>query len=160
MNEETETKQGCLIAAFKAGEVDSIAHVVNCQRVMGSGVALAVKNSFPDAFRAYIDHFDHYDHPEELLGDVSFSGREKSYIFNLYAQFNYGREPGKCYLNYPAFKECLENMFDICREYGVRTVGMPYKIGSDRAGGDWARVKTIIEEVAADSLIKVVFYRI
>lgn len=38
---------------FAARDVDIIAHQVNCQGVMGSGVALQVRKLFPDVFDGY-----------------------------------------------------------------------------------------------------------
>lgn len=44
--------KGNLIEALKSGSVQAIAHQANCFNTMGSGVALAIKNAFPEAYEA------------------------------------------------------------------------------------------------------------
>lgn len=46
-------KKGNLLDCYRANEINVIAHVANCQGVFGSGLALAIKNDFPEAYEAY-----------------------------------------------------------------------------------------------------------
>jgi hypothetical protein len=44
-------------------------------------------------------------------------------------------------------------------ETGIKKIGLPYKIGSDRAGGDWEKVLDIIMEVWYNTDIEVTLCR-
>jgi O-acetyl-ADP-ribose deacetylase (regulator of RNase III) len=143
-----------------------LAHVVNCQAVMGSGVALGIKQQYPKAFVDYIE-FAHKTPASQRMGQVNFSAQQNGgamYIANMHAQFNYGY--GQRHLNYEAFYKCLEQIRDFCKKnenvadvakYGI---GFPYKIGSDRAGGDWEIVAKMIERVFFECEYPVIFWRL
>lgn len=137
---------GNLIDALLDGEVDYIAHVCNNKGVMGSGVALEIKNRIPDAYAIY-------KRSEEsgklLLGNVSVS----SHVFNLVAQDGYGE--GRRHLNYGALTKCVQTLSKHLPM--KKTIGFPYKVGSDRAGGDWEIVKEIIDFYLGD---RVVYYKL
>ena len=110
-------------------------HVVNCQGVMGSGIALQVKNRLPDAHAHYMEAFARGD---LQLGTIS--GSASGSCANLAAQDTYGRE--KRQLNYGALSKCLSNLGEA--EPWVEVV-VPYLMGCDRAGGDWEIVSEILE---------------
>ena len=140
---------GNLFTEFSEGRLDAIAHVTNCKQVMGSGVALQVKKLYPYAYKAYM-------RAAPVLGNISFAGVEGKrgkIVFNLNAQYNYGND-GRRHLNYEAFYKCLN---DLRNEFGfidkefsdfsIDTLGIPYKMGCDRAGGNWNIVTAMIDEV-------------
>ena len=143
-----------------------LGHIVNCQAVMGSGVALGIKQQYPKAFADYIE-FAHKTPAPQRMGQVNFSAQQNGgamYIANMHAQFNYGY--GQRHLNYEAFYKCLEQIRDFCKKnenvtdvakYGI---GFPYKIGSDRAGGDWEIVAKMIERVFFECEYPVIFWRL
>jgi len=111
-------------------------HVCNNKSVMGSGVAKQVKARFPRAFEAYWYNY--------RLGCVSRDPANN--IINLVAQNGYGRV--KRHLNYGALSECLHDFMVLySNEYqdeDIHTVVVPYKMGSDRAGGDWEIVLEMV----------------
>jgi len=146
-----EIIKGDLLDAFDRGEVDIIGHVVNCQSVMGSGIALAIKNRYPNVYKRYLDSF-----PEALkegvtkdlmLGHVEVIDG----VANMYAQFKYGAD--KRHLNYGAISQCLSSL----AMYGDKSYifGFPYKMGCDRAGGDWSVVLEMIEYYFNDVRVKI-----
>jgi O-acetyl-ADP-ribose deacetylase (regulator of RNase III) len=45
--------KGNLLDAFDKGEVNVIGHIVNCQGVMGSGIAKSIKERYPQVFNEY-----------------------------------------------------------------------------------------------------------
>ena len=125
-----------------------IAHQVNCQRKMNSGVAKAIREKYPVVF-------DRYCKTEPKLGFVDFIsvGDRIHYIANMYAQDRYGYD-GKQYTDYEAFRQCCEKIAKECRlskqmkkEFNV---AMPYKIASDRGGADWDKIMDILLEVFTD----------
>ena len=68
---------------------------------------------------------------------------------NLFAQENYGYD-GKCYTNYDALRECLNDVKYVCSEDTI--VAIPYLMGCHRGGGDWNVVYKMIEEVFDDNV--------
>ena len=141
---------------FESG-ADIICHQVNCQGVMGSGIAKQVRDKYPKVYEEYKKMCDEYKNcPRELLGqaqavvtweeyNTSFGG-----IVNLFAQENYGRG-GKCYTDYEALRKCLKDV-SLCTVVGAK-IAIPYRLGCCRGGGDWDVVYQIIEEVFDDNVL-------
>lgn len=128
---------------FKSG-ADIILHQVNCQGVMGSGVAKQVRVKHPEVFDAYKTLCDIKENKWELLGTAQFVRVDESgYVVNLFAQENFGYD-GKCYTDYDALKECLE---DVNNYFSGKTIAIPYLMGCYRGGGNWGIVYKMIEEV-------------
>ena len=127
-----------------------IAHQVNCQKRMNSGVAKAIREKYPVVF-------ERYENTKPALGLVEFiyAGEDtgKHYIANMYAQDRYGYD-GKQYTDYEAFRHCCEQVAKECRLFKHMkkevNVAMPYKIGSDRGGADWDKIMDILLEVFTD----------
>lgn len=123
-----------------------IAHQVNCQKRMNSGVAKAIREKYPIVF-------ERYEETNPKLGMVDFicEGEKtgEHYIANMYAQDRYGYD-GKQYTDYEAFRECCQTIVKLCRIIKSNTVAMPYKIGSDRGGADWDKIMDILLEVFTD----------
>ena len=150
-----ETLHGDLFEYFDYGVhgvgVDAIAHVCNCQGVMGSGIAKTIKERYPQAFNEYRKH-------EETrgltLGSVSvakFNTHDGSkLVLNLHAQEFYGTD-GKRYLDYEAMYECLIEARHWLNFYDIKSLGVPYNMGCDRAGGSWTIVEAMIKAVFAKS---------
>jgi O-acetyl-ADP-ribose deacetylase (regulator of RNase III) len=138
-------KKGCLIAAFKNKEIDVLAHGVNCQGVMGSGVAKLVRKYWPDVFEQYIDWIDHtkeYFIGGTPLGSVcSKSVGRGQFISNLYTQDYYGSD-GKKYVMYDAIAESFSHLL---LHFNTHKIGIP-KIGAGLGGGNWTIIEALINE--------------
>ena len=136
-----------------------IAHGVNCQGVMASGVAKVIREKWPEFFAKFHKTSKLYA-PEELLGKIDFvyttlttSGEyEDSPYFlgcNLYTQLNYGRE-GYRYASYDAIAKCFESLnLRHDREFRGKVLGIP-KIGAGLGGGDWSVIESIINSSTPD----------
>jgi O-acetyl-ADP-ribose deacetylase (regulator of RNase III) len=132
-----------------------IGHQVNCQGVMGSGVAKAIREKFPVAYDEYIELFKIYeDHRSYLLGQCQIVFTDKV-IANLFGQEKYGYD-GKMYTNVEALQLALKQVAYRMRETG-ETLALPYLIGCARGGADWNVVLPMIEEVFHD--LEVTLYR-
>lgn len=134
--------KGDLIAAMKAGDVQCIAHQSNCFNTMGSGVALAIKKSFPEAY-----HADCQTEKGDArkLGGFTMAAVVEGYIFNLYGQYDYGKD-GKQYTQYDHLRMAFRNMAARLRSLGFcGVIGLP-KIGAGTGGGCWEVISNIIEE--------------
>lgn len=124
-----------------------IAHGVNCQGVMRSGVARALYEKWPEVKDGYLHYCNNIvKNPEERLGAVQRINSFDKEIFNCFTQLEYGYD-GKLYLDYEALAKCLRTLNRGMFKYSLNdchTIAMP-KIGCGLAGGDWERVKSIIE---------------
>ena len=131
---------------FESG-ADIICHQVNCQGVMGSGVAKQVREKFPKNYEGYCLMCKEMK-PSELLGLVyCCKVRDKFVITNLFAQENFGYD-GKCYTDYNAL---LKGLQTIANRHKKETIAIPYLMGCHRGGGDWNVVYKMIEDVFGNS---------
>lgn len=152
-------KEGNLLRAFR--EVDAIAHVTNCQGVMGSGVALQIKEKFPEAYEVYLKQYNGLrEKGLDMLGQISYTKISllNEYVFNLSAQREYGKD--KRHLNYEALYQCLQRMRFNAQDFGIKNIGIPYLMGCDRAGGDWDIVSAMIDSVFGNSDIKITAFKL
>lgn len=136
--------KGCLIDNFEKGNVNIIAHQVNCQGVMASGIAKTIRSSYPEHFSDYLDVYKMYNDKSYLLGLTVNTILENKIIIGLFSQYQYGYNGGR-FTNYSALSEALMN----AGKFGVgpRTIGVPYNLGCDRGGGDW----NIVEQLLIDT---------
>jgi O-acetyl-ADP-ribose deacetylase (regulator of RNase III) len=143
---------GNAVDALINGEIDVLLHVCNNKGVMGSGIALEIKNRIPDAYNAYKSSQDELC--KLYLGGISFGWYDVGkFVCNMVAQDGYGSN--RRFLNYGALAECLSKM---SKGINVKTVGIPFKMGSDRAGGDWNIVLEMVEYFLKD--FNVVIYKL
>lgn len=119
-----------------------IVHGVNCQGRMGSGVAKAIRDKWPEVYEEYEARCkEAYREREILLGNILISDtKDGKQVVNLFSQNNYGYD-GLRYVSYDA----LDNGFDrISDEYSCMTqISMP-KIGAGLGGGNWEVIAAII----------------
>ena len=89
------------------GDADIIIHQVNCQGVMGSGVAKQVKDLYPNVYVHYREYCKDFT-PEEMLGTVFMVpiDNKPRFVANFFSQNDFGYD-GNCYTNYEAFEKCL-----------------------------------------------------
>lgn len=124
-----------------------ICHQVNCQGVMGSGVAKEVRERYPVAYEHYKKLCDKYkEHTDALLGDAQIVPADDAfsrYIANCFGQDKYGYD-GAQYTSVDALKIAFANVADVARKTHLK-VAMPYKIGCCRGGANWNEVKKIID---------------
>ena len=150
---------------FESG-ADAILHQVNCQGVMGSGIAKQVREKFPSVFACYKSLCDYDKHVKDdrglrlstLLGRAQIvpktdylcgekeGAENQQFIVNLFAQDEYGYD-GKCYTDYDALRSCLEQ---VNQRFSGKTVAIPYLMACHRGGGDWSIVSAMIEETLVD----------
>lgn len=123
-----------------------VAHGVNCQRVMGAGVAKAIRDKWPEAYYAYMMNMTDAGAEKQLLGSTQIVWIEQNlWVANCYTQLEFGPPPTK-WADAKAISQSLNFVFDIASERGlpIHTV----KIGSDRGGLDWeTEVRPIFERL-------------
>ena len=131
---------------FESG-ADIICHQVNCQGVMGSGIAKQVRQRYPWVY-AHYKYLCNEETPDELLGVIEeVYINEIQMIINIFGQKDFGYD-GKCYTDYDKLKSALET---IKTYHNNKSIAIPYLMGCHRGGGDWNIVYKMIEEVFGDS---------
>lgn len=130
-----------------------IAHGVNCQGAMGSGVAKALYSKFPNVRKAYMDYCRgarSVSEPRDLLGFVVRANCGDKDIFNCFTQEQYGYNGCK-YVDYEAIHECFTKLNDILKveDHIEPKIAIP-RIGCGLAGGNWDVVKILIDDAAPD----------
>ena len=134
---------------FESG-ADVICHQVNCQGVMGSGVAKQVREKYPEVYKYYMSECKKHS-VEEILGATQLIQiNETTHIANLFGQNHYGYD-GKVYTDYKALGDAIFETAVWATLNEKKTIAFPYLMGCHRGGGDWNIVYKIIEEVFGDS---------
>lgn len=141
-----------------------IAHQVNCQGKMGSGVAKAVWEKYPKAYEWYMGKCEN-DEPKNLLGfcqKVPITAEPPKEILNLFGQLNYGYDD-KLYTSYVALTIALNDVFKYIVQQNdyfgdSKEIALPYRMGCDRGGGKWEIVASILEDLSEKYEIDVDVY--
>ncbi len=120
-----------------------IVHGVSCRGVMGAGVALAVKQNYPQAFHDYQKRCYSASNIAALLGEIVTSRiSEDLFIVNAFTQRNYGAYHTWSQENYEAIRNCFFKVNILASHYNL-PVFFPM-IGSGLGKGDWSQIKEII----------------
>lgn len=118
-----------------------IAHGVNCQRTMGSGVAKAIKDKWPEVYKEYMK----YTKGRHNLGKVNFVPVTANiWVANCFTQIYYGRNPSTKYASPIAIRNCLLTVYPFAASNEM-PVCLP-KIGCGLGGLDW---DTEVEPIVA-----------
>lgn len=92
-----------------------IIHGVNCQRVMGAGVALAIKKKWPEVYTKYMFR----KQGRESLGSFQPVRIDTGlYVANCWTQEYYGND-GKVYADIDAVSVVLQKAFEFCNLSGL-----------------------------------------
>ena len=138
-------------------DADIICHQVNCQGVMGSGVAKEVRERYPAVYEEYKKLCDkHKNYTAGLLGKVQMApvndGDDSNWIANCFGQDKYGYD-GAQYTSVGALMEAFICVAEQARANNWK-VAMPYKIGCCRGGADWDTVRKIINVTFHDVAVE------
>lgn len=146
--------KGDIFQYLQSGEIEAMGHCCNCQANFGAGIALTVKNLYPEVYeRDRTHHSYHKKNSISQLGTMSFEKTNDGIIYNLYGQEYYG---GNRPMDYEMIYTALEHTLDDAKYRQIKSIGFPMKMASDRAGGDWRIIEKMIEVVFEKSEIEVV----
>lgn len=135
-------------------EVESglICHQVNAQGVMGTGIALSIKQKWPKVFDEYRNNllWPRYKN----LGKAQIINVSKDLnIVNLFGQFDFGRDFRRT--EYGSLYRAMTDLKDQVSYPLFRNLPIyfPYKMGCNNAGGDWKIVEEMIDLVFPNAII-------
>lgn len=132
-----------------------IAHGCNAKGIMGSGVAKAIKETYPQAYQKYADQYRSNGLP---LGSIVWCYTKNKIIANCITQDAFGSD-GKRYVDYDAISSTMEEIDQyflmlkannfVSRE--EMKFAIP-RIGAGLGGGDWEIISDIMNEVCQNTI--------
>lgn len=150
--------EGDLIELAKQGKFDVIAHGCNCFSRMKRGIAPQMAAAFGcDSFSMELSTETHlvnklgnidYEYIDSIMGPA----KQGFLVVNAYTQYHWDSN-GKP-LDYEAITLCMRK---INKAFEGRHIGLPM-IGAGLAGGDWERIKSIIQKELKDCEVTIVKY--
>ena len=139
---------------------DIIVQVVNCQGVMGAGVARAIRNQYLGIYRGYNLMCKTEKNKKDLLGrvhkyfyDPQKTGTPLKTVMSIFGQEFYGRDTGRVYVDYTALYAGLSEVASFARRM-KRTTAIPYGMGAGLAGGEWGRVDKMVRDLFICQYVK------
>jgi O-acetyl-ADP-ribose deacetylase (regulator of RNase III) len=134
-----KTVRGDLLKLAMSGDFDVIIHGCNCHCQMGKGIALLIKQQFPEAYKADLATGKG---DSSKLGSISVAEIVRSsasfYIVNGYTQVHWRGNGVKA--DYEAIAKVMQA---VKSSFSGKRIAYP-KIGAGLAGGDWDKISEII----------------
>jgi len=132
-----------------------IGHQVNCQMVMGAGIAKQIRDLYPAVYNEYMT----------VMGKAPINARlgrcqmvvvSPTLLFaNLFGQFDY-RPRGIVHTDYTALAMALRNLARWQNTFVKKDefpIYLPYGMGCGLAGGSWEIVEGIVRDAIPDATI-------
>lgn len=126
----------------------------NAQGVMGSGVAKALRNKFPQVYTEYMT--EHRREKLRLGYVVATKIHPSKWICSIISQRTYGTD-GKKYAQYSALVKGFTEVRRLCYESCFHTIATPM-IGCGLGGLQWEFVSELLEENFVEYDIGVTVY--
>lgn len=152
---------GDLIMKALEGQFDVIAHVANCQNVMGSGIAAQIRQEWREVFLIDREYYNSHHDKYLMMGNYSrFQAqvREGKWldILNLYAQFTPGGNSPTSHipLDYDALRICLRKVNQLSPG---KSIGLPW-LGCGLARASKSDVKALIVRELYNMNVTIVEY--
>jgi O-acetyl-ADP-ribose deacetylase (regulator of RNase III) len=143
---------GDLVELALQGQFDVVVQGCNCMCQMGKGVALTIKNTWPEVYAT--DCLTTKGSPSKLgtvtVTTVKVANNKPLAVVNAYTQYKYASATPDA--DYTAIKDATTL---VQKMYTGKKIGIS-KIGCGLAGGDWNIVLPILEEVFASEDVTVV----
>lgn len=128
-------------------DVDVIIHQCNCKGAMGSGVALQIKNKYPEVYDDYVYFCKSVKNSKDLLGECLISAtNEGNYVANIFGQDNYYPRNIR-HTDYSALEGSLNFLKNWMQGNGISTCAVPDMIGCGLAGGSRDVVLDILKNI-------------
>ena len=114
---------------------DVIVNTVNCMGVMGKGIALEVKNRFPEVYYAYKQKCRN---KEIRIGKLFLWRGSNPWILNFPTKFHW-KYPSKLKFIEAGLDDFIKNY----KKWGIKHIAFP-RLGAESGKLDWEEVRTII----------------
>ena len=129
-----------------------ICQQVNCQNVMGAGLAKAIYEQYPNVKTDYHKSFKYFS-KTEIFGKYRLIEISQGlFVANIYSQFNYGNsnKTGIVYTDNQKLINAIKNIGETYTQYNIY---IPEKIGCGLAGGNWELIKNQIKGLKAANIL-------
>jgi O-acetyl-ADP-ribose deacetylase (regulator of RNase III) len=125
-----------------------IVHGCNAHGVMGSGIAIAIRDKWPQVYDIYREHYEEHI-GEDIMGEIVWAMIKRDdgddlVVANAITQKNAGRDKSVRYCSYDAIDKVFKQIDEFVVGAGFDRVGMPL-IGAGLANGSWKVISAIIE---------------
>ena len=124
---------------------------VNCQNVMGAGLAKSIYEQFPIVKKEYHKSFKNYSKSEIFGKYFLVEISSELFVANIYSQFKYGNS-NKTGIIYTDIKTLINAIKNIGEKYYKYNIYIPEKIGCGLAGANWELVKNEIKNLKLSNL--------
>lgn len=123
-----------------------ILHGCNCRGKMGSGIAMQIRQTYPQVYVDYTDEWGkHFKQPSHLLGKVVYTRINPDLVIaSAFTQLNYGHLPEVRYVSYDALDDAFKHVNQMAVKLNL-PIKMPM-IGASRGNGNWNIILKILEE--------------
>ena len=126
-------------------DINVIAHQANTLNVMGAGIALQIKDKWPEVYETDRDFSNQH---MAKLGLFSATKVKEGIVVNLYGQNNIN---GGRNTDYEGIYSAMNKLYELMsspENMGKYVVGFPHGMSCGLAGGDWRIIHTMIESLA------------
>ncbi len=122
---------------------------VNCQKVMGAGLAKQIRDKWPIVFDEYIQFSNSWNTDFERLGQCNVvKVKEGLFVVNCFGQLHYGKDKHR-YTDYAALNQIFRKLGRDKKDY----IYFPYLFACGLAGGDWEIVSKMIDYYFPNAII-------
>lgn len=130
-----------------------ICHQVNCQGVMGSGIALAIRKKWPEVFDTYRRIWS-FTPPTKLLGSCQLiQVGPDLLVANIFGQNYFGNQFGPA-TDYNAVEKAFTDLRDSLSNQSFNpSIYIPYKMGCGLGGGNWDTYLEIVTKLFPDVIV-------
>jgi hypothetical protein len=130
-----------------------IAHQVNCQMVMGAGLAKQIRAKYPRVYEEYMSVMKMVPIDKRLGKCQIVAISDVLFFANLFGQFDYGSKGIKT--DYGALGMALRQLqrWKTMSKLDNLPVYIPHGIGCGLGGGNWQVVEGIIRDAVPDAII-------
>ena len=144
-------KQGSLLDSKE----DIIGHQTNCQGYMGRGIALEIRNKYPNVYNEYRKYVN--NNKGNLLGTIQLlRANENKIVCNLFGQDNISKV--KKMTNEKALENCLYSLKIYAQQVNM-SIALPKGMGCVNGGGNWEDVYKIIDKVFSNYIVYLYDYK-
>ncbi|MDJ0944585.1 MAG: macro domain-containing protein [Kiloniellales bacterium] len=130
---------------FATPGLQGLGHGCNCAGSMGKGIAVAFRERWPEMYAAYKERCRD---GRFGLGDVFLWEEDGVCVFNLGTQKSW-----RSRAELPAIRRAVAETLRLAEARGLAEVALP-RIGAGLGGLDWDEVRSLLEELTAESPVR------